>query len=297
MQKNTIKLNKKERELLSSMGYAEKEIEQIEEFSQQITFALFRAENTCECSIIDYSQASELFPKEQLLHSILDISLLPSKTTLIVPHTMDSFLLQMDSYEAFQVQTSPNREINTLDTYENETFSEVEELQTTPTLYAVNIEWDFDEDELIEAIEFHESNSPMIEKYYNKETSSLDEELIRDDLHHNRIPDALLKEIGWPLDKIMIPPTIPMDVSDYEEDISNYLSDEFGFCHKGFSLKSNYSSFELKEMIENFTHSFNKINPLVVDAEQNLFNQLKQLDAILELEKVRDSQDFLSERE
>lgn len=297
MQKDTIKLNKNEKELLSSMGYAEKEIKQIEEFLQQITFALFRTEDNSECSIIGYSQASKLFSKEQLLYSIVDISFFSSKTTLIVPHTMNSFYLQMDSYEAFKVQTSPSWVINTLDTYENETFFEVEKQRATPTLYAIDVEWDFDEDELIEAFQSSELNSPLMEDYYSKETLSLDEELLRSDFHHNRIPDALLKEIGFPPCKIMIPSTISMDVSYYEEDISNYLSDEFGFCHKGFLLKSNYSSSELKKMIENFTHSSDKMNPLAADAAQDSFNQWKQLDAILELEKVRDSQDFLSERE
>ena len=102
-------------------------------------------------------------------------------------------------------------------------------------LIAKNIQWDFDIDEVFERLDnmpadkaAEELGIPK-EKYANMTTEER-HNFAYDLFHH--CPAALDEFMGLP-DEIEIPRELIED-----EDISNWLSDEYGFCHEGFELES-----------------------------------------------------------
>ena len=101
-------------------------------------------------------------------------------------------------------------------------------------LKAYDIEWDFDEDQIFERIDETESEEMAefigisVEKY-----ESLTQEERYDWAYDKfRHCPALLDEFMGLPDEV----DIPLELVD-DEDISNWLSDEYGFCHEGFKLK------------------------------------------------------------
>ena len=101
-------------------------------------------------------------------------------------------------------------------------------------LKAYDIEWDFDEDQIFERIDETESEEMAeiigisVEKY-----ESLTQEERYDWAYDKfRHCPALLDEFMGLPDEV----DIPLELVD-DEDISNWLSDEYGFCHEGFQLK------------------------------------------------------------
>ena len=101
-------------------------------------------------------------------------------------------------------------------------------------LKAYDIEWDFDEDQIFERIDETESEEMAeiigisVEKY-----ESLTQEERYDWAYDKfRHCPALLDEFMGLPDEV----DIPLELVD-DEDISNWLSDEYGFCHEGFQLE------------------------------------------------------------
>ena len=102
-------------------------------------------------------------------------------------------------------------------------------------LKAYDIWWDFDKDQIFERID--ETDSAEMAKIIGitpKQYESLSPEE-RHDLAYDKFRHypALLDEFMGLPDEIDIPPEL-VD----PEDISDWLSDEYGFCHEGFQLKT-----------------------------------------------------------
>ena len=98
---------------------------------------------------------------------------------------------------------------------------------------AINIEWDIDiEDGLCVLDEMTYKNAAealgiSADTYANMTTDERDEYATE---VFEKSPSTLIEIVGLP-DTV----EIPKDLKN-NEDISDWLSDEFGFCHKGFVL-------------------------------------------------------------
>ena len=102
-------------------------------------------------------------------------------------------------------------------------------------LKAYDIWWDFDKDEIFERIDETDPKdmAKMIGVTLKQYKSLSDED--RHDLAYDKFRHcpALLDEFMGLPNEI----EIPSELTD-SEDISNWLSDEYGFCHEGFQLKT-----------------------------------------------------------
>lgn len=101
-------------------------------------------------------------------------------------------------------------------------------------LKATEIQWDFDMDEVYERLDEMEPDKVAEElgvpkNTYARMTTEERHDYAYDVFHHS--PGALDDFMGLPYE-IDIPPILTDP-----EDISDWLSDEYGFCHRGFQLK------------------------------------------------------------
>lgn len=100
-------------------------------------------------------------------------------------------------------------------------------------MVAINIQWDVDYDEVYEVLDemtcekASEKLGISKERYANMATGE------RHDYAYNvfRHSPAMLDDFFDLPDEI----EIPEEIVD-EEDVSDWLSDEYGFCHRGFEL-------------------------------------------------------------
>lgn len=102
-------------------------------------------------------------------------------------------------------------------------------------MWAINIDWDVDIEEAFDILdemkveEAAEAVGLSSDKYVNMTTEE-QHDYVCDYFRHR--PGALCKLFDLP-DKVEVP-------NDYdEEEISDYLSDKYGFCHWGFELKED----------------------------------------------------------
>ena len=100
---------------------------------------------------------------------------------------------------------------------------------------AKNIRWDIDMEGVLESLDdlSLEEAAKLLKVPYEKYAKmSFDErdDFAEDYFRHN--PGALLELVDLPVEV-----ELPEDLTD-EEDISDWLSDEYGFCHDGFELES-----------------------------------------------------------
>ncbi len=108
---------------------------------------------------------------------------------------------------------------------------------------ACNIQWDIDFDEAFEKLDsMTPENAAKALNMPVNEYMTLSKEDRHDtayDLWH-RVPAELEKFMGLP-DEVEIPEELlkETDKSVRDEDIANWLSDEYGFCHEGFELSTD----------------------------------------------------------
>lgn len=102
-----------------------------------------------------------------------------------------------------------------------------------------NIQWDIDFDEVYERLDNMEYTTASkaigipAERYANMTTEER-HDYAYDLFHHS--PASLDEFIGLP-DEIELPEELNKPNDDYyTEDISDWLSDTYGFCHKGFEI-------------------------------------------------------------
>lgn len=103
-------------------------------------------------------------------------------------------------------------------------------------LYAKNIKWDIDIDEIYEAldemtvVEAANLLELCVERYANMSTEEKHDYAY--DYFHHRHDDCKAEFLGIP-SEIKIPDGLVGD----DEAISDWLSDEYGWCHEGFELE------------------------------------------------------------
>ena len=102
-----------------------------------------------------------------------------------------------------------------------------------------NIQWDIDFDEVYERLDNMEYTTAAkaigipAERYANMTTEER-HDYAYDLFHHS--PASLDEFMGLP-DEIELPEELNKPNDDYyTEDISDWLSDTYGFCHKGFEI-------------------------------------------------------------
>ena len=105
---------------------------------------------------------------------------------------------------------------------------------------ATNIQWDIDMDEVYELLDnmtytdAADSLGIPHDKYANMTTSER-HDFAYDLFHHS--PGTLDEFMGLP-NEIEIPEELNKPDDDYyNEDISDWLSDTYGFCHNGFEIE------------------------------------------------------------
>jgi len=101
-------------------------------------------------------------------------------------------------------------------------------------LKAINVQWDFDMDEVYEKLdnmipEKAAEELGIPKDTYGRMATEERHDYAYDLFHH--CPASLDEFMGLP-DAI----AVPAGMTD-PEDISEWLSDEYGFCHRGFELK------------------------------------------------------------
>lgn len=128
-------------------------------------------------------------------------------------------------------------------------------------IYAADICWDIDEEEIANNIikaalvekALGRSEAEIIasarkyDKVSSKENIVFDN--ICDAIRHNAYNHDIDDNINIPPNKIEIPLEFWANGCD-AEDISNYISNETGYCHRGFVIECNYSTHDLYAMIE-----------------------------------------------
>lgn len=116
-----------------------------------------------------------------------------------------------------------------------------------PVLTATDIKWDVDIDEGFDKLD--EMPSDIAAEYlgvpketYANMTTSERHDYAYDVWRHNR--KSLSEFVGAPNEV-----TLPSNVLWDEDSISEYLSDEYGWCHEGFRITCNYSVEEMEDRI------------------------------------------------
>lgn len=107
-------------------------------------------------------------------------------------------------------------------------------------MLATNIQWDIDIEEVFDILDEMrvEKAAEAIELPYDRYANMTTEErhdYAYDYFHHR--PGALDEFMGLPKEV-----EIPQELND-EEDISDWLSDTYGFCHKGFIIINNEDTY------------------------------------------------------
>lgn len=102
-------------------------------------------------------------------------------------------------------------------------------------LKAYGIKWDVDIREVLEKLDdmsFYQAAEALeipVDKYANMNTSERHDYAY--DYFHHRHDGCKADFVGLPEEV-----DVPAELTD-DEDISDWLSDEFGYCHGGFELK------------------------------------------------------------
>lgn len=175
-------LTDKDKKYLKSIGYEERDFNQIEEAMNKSTFGVFVEGDIDKCKVVDYETARELLGNEKLL-SGLSRSAFHCSTSRIIPHTFEKYSLSIDSGILFTNNKSRLLKKHNIDF----DIDRVEKLKDTPCIRIYDIEWDITDD------------------YYDTD--------YEDDLEKlQMLPD----EIIIPFEKI-----IGMDMNDIAEYISN----------------------------------------------------------------------------
>lgn len=102
---------------------------------------------------------------------------------------------------------------------------------------ATNIKWDIDMDQIYEKLDSMTAESAaealsLPKETYANMTTDERHDCAYDTFHGHDDMSAEFMELPTEVD-------IPDDISDDEDAVSDYLSDEYEFCHKGFSLETD----------------------------------------------------------
>lgn len=135
---------------------------------------------------------------------------------------------------AYKEHQPPRKSIRTLKKKSSDTLTDSDKKGEKHMLIATEIQWDFDMDEVYERLdemkpkEAAESLGVPFDRY-ERMTTEERHDYAYDAFRH--CPAMLDDFMGLPYEI-----EIPKELTD-PEDISDWLSDEYGFCHRGFELK------------------------------------------------------------
>ena len=148
-------------------------------------------------------------------------------------------------------------------------------------LIAKDVQWDIDIDEVNDYLDeiSEEKAAELLElpisKYHNM-TEEERHDYAYDCIHHNRLRAAEI--MGVPEDV-----EIPEGMYD-PEDISDWLSDEYGWCHEGFVIDCDSTEEEIQKEISDYESMITGYKTADVD----LSDEIKELNGkILHLKNVQ----------
>jgi len=127
-------------------------------------------------------------------------------------------------------------------------------IDTNITLKATHIKWDVDIDEAIEKLDEMTTENAAEALGIGKDTyANMTTEERHDfayDLWHHS-PSALHEFMSVP-EEVVIPD--PLNTEWDENTISDYISDETGWCHEGFVIECNQSKDEIQSTIDGLSN-------------------------------------------
>ena len=139
-----------------------------------------------------------------------------------------------------------------------------------PKLIATNIIWDtnetymtdviIDKNLVSEALKCDDLDKliedTMTNLYGTWNSDMLDEkqdeiitDLVYDVVHHNRLPESVEEQIPLPPTEVELPIELWIGEEDPIENITNYLSDIYGFCLKNYSVGCDMTEEEINDVI------------------------------------------------
>lgn len=254
-----MKLSKNTKAYLVSIGYSESDFKQIEDAMSQSTFAIFLEGEEDSCKVVTPKEAKELLGEEAFA-GVVARSAFHFNASQVVPNTMGEYIVSVDSGKMLGGRPSLLKEKDTLELNVKDLIA----YQHFPHIYATNIQWDFDPEDLAQDIiegglvekALGKSEEEIVAKARQYDKVSDEDDIVYDyvldAIHHNRISDEVSDMFPVIPTKMEIPLNIWAELSsyDYSEAISDYISDESGYCHEGFVVECNMSIEEMYKRVE-----------------------------------------------
>lgn len=143
-----MKLTDTDKKYLLSIGYDEKNFDQIEAAMNQSAIALFKEGDIDHCKMIDYETAREFLGNETLL-SCVARSAFHFSSSIAIPHTFGKYNISIDSGEMLGGKKSIffEKDGGEFDLIQIQNFVE------SPCIRVYNIEWDTDNEEYCDDLE------------------------------------------------------------------------------------------------------------------------------------------------
>lgn len=250
-------LSKENKAYLKFLGYEERDMKQIEDACNESVFAIFRRDSRSirnipeqkKIRIVTAEEMKQLLGEEKFI-KFISRSAFHYSTSGQIPRTMEEFGFIIDSGE--MLRGKPSKLLNWFAPLEI-TVEEIIIMQNTPHIYAAEIDWDIDWDEVYDYLD----NMTIAEAaevlaipvaHYDRMTTSERHDYAFDKFHH--CPGELDELLGLP-DKVEIPAEIWENSDEYyADDISEYISDKCGYCHQGFVIDCNLNLEELYALKE-----------------------------------------------
>lgn len=254
-----MKLSENTKAYLVSIGYDENDFKQIEDAMSQSTFAIFVEGEGDSCKIVTPKEAKELLG-EEVFAGVVARSAFHFSASQVVPNTMGEYIVTVDSGEMLGGRPSLLKEKDTLELNVKDLIA----YQHFPHIYATGIQWDFDPEDLAQDIiegslvekALGKSEEQIIAEARQYDKVSEEDELVYDyvldAIHHNRINEEIFNMFSVIPTKMEIPSNIWAELSDYDysEAISDYISDESGYCNEGFEVECNMSIEDMYKRVE-----------------------------------------------
>ena len=130
-----------------------------------------------------------------------------------------------------------------------------------PVLTVTDIKWSVDVDEALDKLDSMPSDKAaeylgVPKKTYANMTISERHDYAYDVWHHNK--KSLSEFVGAPSEV-----TLPSNILWDEDSISEYLSDEYGWCHEGFRITCNYSVDEMEARVKDIQTEIKELNAAI----------------------------------
>lgn len=254
-----MKLSENTKAYLVFIGYDESDFKQIEEAMNRSTFAIFLEGEGGSCKVITPNEAKELLG-EEIFAGAVARSAFHFSASRVIPNTMGKYIISIDSGEMFGGKPSLLKKKDTLELNVKDLMA----YQHFPHIYATNIQWDFNPEDLAQDIiegglvekALGKSEGQIIAGAMQYDKGSSEDDIVYDHvldaIHHNRISDEVSDMFSVLATKMEIPLNVWAELGsyDYDEAISDYISNESGYCHEGFAIECNMSIEDMDKRVE-----------------------------------------------